>query len=212
MAFDMCMWSVRLLNDARKSIEDIIEEEKNGLSSVGNYYFLPTSHLEVVSPWQQKKKRSRTAKRAPDVLMEPPSNRLENETRIVMFTASGRLWQLEYPDNKVAFLVFTLRRVDADSLHIWRHGQYEIQEKVTDELDTEDNKSELGVENLVSDLRSHTPTGKQLATRVEKARSVPSEVADFTPVSARKTHTIRLINLKCTKAACFVKYRWRIWI
>lgn len=199
--FDMCMWTVRLL-EAADTRDSAIEREKNQASTAdGTYYTLPTCHLKLLSTEQgsgkgrQKRVSAKyNQKRAPSVTRQPPSVRSDNETRIIPFTASGRLWQVEYPDDKVAFPAITLRATESDSLHIWRRGPLQIEERVTDELDVRDDDSELGVDYLIRrpHLGYHTPSGKQLAKRAKRSESVPGEIAAYTTAvpGEKGTYTI----------------------
>lgn len=184
---DMCMWTVRLLKatDTRDSI--IEQEKKQTPTAPGTYYTLPTCHLKLLSDRTPKKRLRPSRTRAPSVERQPPAVRAE--TRTFPFTISGRLWQVEYPDDKVVFGAMILRAIETDSLHTWKRGEYEIEERIHTEVDVEDDTSELGDEQLLKrpHLGIHTPSGKQLAKRAERSKVIPPEIAAYTtPVRGKE--------------------------
>jgi len=116
-------------------------------------------------------------KRAPNIQMQPASKR-SGEMRIFPFTASGRLWQLEYSDDKVVFPFITLQSLQTDNLHVWRRGHDVVEERITDELDVDDHVSELG-EEIGERPQSGTASQKQLLQRVKQFQSAPPELATY---------------------------------
>lgn len=166
---DLCMWLVRLLQGS-DTLENVIEQERQRTSTSGTYLCLPTESLRLL----QRHENARSywsKKRARNIQIQPASKR-PGEMRVFPFTVSGRLWQLEYSDDKVVFPFITLKSLQTDNLHAWRLGYHVIEERVTDELDVDDDK-------IGKRPQSGTASEKQLLQRAKKFQPAPPELATY---------------------------------